>query len=105
MNYEYESELAQQKAQAEAAQEVEKAQRAYVADMAGQTMCNAEPRLAGRAYGVTASMASMESLRSRLQRRASDGAGEAAKYGRAIDILARHPEFEELIELIRMNVV
>ena len=43
-----------------------------------------------------------ESLLHRLQRRANDGASEQRKYQRAADILAQHPEFEELFELMRI---
>jgi hypothetical protein len=46
-----------------------------------------------------------EPLAYRIERQLRNASSDRDRYARALDILNRHPEFEELIELLNMHLI
>lgn len=73
---------------------------------ANYTNC-AEPYSQHNAFsGQLQEQASLKpSLAHRIERQLQNAASDRDRYARALEILVRHPEFEELIELLNMHLV
>jgi hypothetical protein len=56
----------------------------------------------GRGFAPDVQECNPEPLLWRLQREADSYGGQAAKKRRAVELLRMHPEFEDLIELLRI---
>ena len=77
-------------AQEKAAYEKMQAQQANCAQVAGLGNMCCEPQ---------------ETTRERLQRRLRNSNDEHVRLNRVLDILERHPEFEEFLEVLRSGLV
>jgi len=59
----------------------------------------------GQLQGQTQAFGLRESASYRIERALENARSDRDKYARALDILKRHPEFEELIELLNMHLI
>jgi len=68
---------------------------------------NAGPVASHRIFtpGTDYSAQSATPLLYRLRQQLMQAEGERAKYRRAVEILERHPQFEELVELLHSGVI
>lgn len=86
--------------------EQQKMQQEKASQSCGQAGTNAPSPQGQAAYGAFGiaedCAAKTEPLIYRLMRNMNSSEHEARKQRRAVEILERHPEFEELIELLRL---
>jgi hypothetical protein len=59
----------------------------------------------GQLQGQAQAFGLRESLSHRIERQLENARSDRDRYARALDILKRHPEFEELIELLNMHLI
>ena len=59
----------------------------------------------GQLQGQTQAFGLRESASYRIERALENARSDRDKFARALDILKRHPEFEELIELLNMHLI